>query len=174
MLTYALYPQTGGKWVRIKHGLDPMPDEMKPSPPADDGARPVAPSALVQATPKSHRARAFNVFVDGEPFFVEVDPVSTGPSASASAGPVPSAPVSSHPTKVQPGETTVEAPMPGLVLRHEVEVGANVKAGQPVLILEAMKMQNSLPSPVSGTVRALPFDIGSKVSRGDVLAIITP
>ena len=32
ILTYALYPQTGGKWVRIKHGLDPMPDEMKPDP----------------------------------------------------------------------------------------------------------------------------------------------
>ena len=64
--------------------------------------------------------------------------------------------------------------MPGLVLRHEVEEGATVEAGQPVLILEAMKMQNSLPAPVSGTVRALPFDIGAKVSRGDVLAIISP
>ena len=94
ILTYALYPQTGGKWVRIKHGLDPMPDEMKPTPPPDDGARPAAPPAQVQAAPKSHRARAFNVFVDGEAFFVEVDPVlyrtlrlhaSAGSSPSASA-----------------------------------------------------------------------------------------
>ncbi|MXY44278.1 MAG: pyruvate carboxylase subunit B [Dehalococcoidia bacterium] len=179
ILTYALYPQTGGKWIRIKHGLDPMPDEMKPAPPSEDGARPVAPPAQVQASTKSHRARAFNVFVDGEAFFVEVDPVSSGPSAtasmesgaSASAGP---APVATDTATVQPGESTVEAPMPGLVLRHEVEVGGTVESGQPVVVLEAMKMQNSLPSPVAGTVRALPFDIGAKVSRGDVLAIITP
>ena len=179
ILTYALYPQTGGKWVRIKHGLDPMPDEMKPAPAPEDGARPAAPPAQAQATAKSHRARAFNVYVDGEAFFVEVDPVSAGPSVPAGAGtespasPAP-APVTVDPATVQPGESTVEAPMPGLVLRHEVEVGTTVEAGQPVLILEAMKMQNSLPSPVAGTVRALPFDIGAKVSRGDVLAIITP
>ena len=156
-----------------------MPDEMKPTPPPDDGARPAAPPAQVQAAPKSHRARAFNVFVDGEAFFVEVDPVSAGPSDSTGAGTTPSAPpesapVSADPATVRPGESTVEAPMPGLVLRHEVEEGATVEAGQPVLILEAMKMQNSLPAPVSGTVRALPFDIGAKVSRGDVLAIISP
>ena len=179
VLTYALYPQTGGKWVRIKHGLDPMPDEMKPALPMEDGARPAAPPAQVQAAAKSHRARAFNVYVDGEAFFVEVDPVSAGPSVPAGAGtgspasPAP-APVTVDPAVVQPGESTVEAPMPGLVLRHEVEVGATVEARQPVVVLEAMKMQNSLPSPVAGTVRALPFDIGAKVSRGDVLAIITP
>ena len=110
---------------------------------------------------------------------MEVDPVSSGPSATASMGtgssasPAP-APVAVDPATVQPGESTVEAPMPGLVLRHEVEVGATVESGQPVVVLEAMKMQNSLPSPVAGTVRALPFDIGAKVSRGDILAIITP
>ena len=179
ILTYALYPQTGGKWVRIKHGLDPMPDEMKPEPPSEDGARPTPPPAQVQATSKSHRARAFNVYVDGEAFFVEVDPVSSGPSATASMGtgtsaPADPAPATADPATVQPGESTVEAPMPGLVLRHEVEVGGTVESGQPIVVLEAMKMQNSLPSPVAGTVRALPFDIGAKVSRGDVLAIITP
>ena len=179
VLTYALYPQTGGKWVRIKHGLDPMPDEMKPAPPSEDGARPATPPVQAQSTPKSHRARAFNVYVDGEAFFVEVDPVSSGPSDTASmatgssASPAPAS-ATADPAVVQPGDSTVEAPMPGLVLRHEVEVGVAVESGQPVVVLEAMKMQNSLPSPVAGTVRALPFDIGAKVSRGDVLAIITP
>ena len=181
ILTYALYPQTGGKWVRIKHGLDPMPDEMKPEAPPDDGARPAtAPAQAQPAVPKSHRARAFNVFVDGEAFFVEVDPVSTGAPVPPDGGSGPStspvqAPASAtDDAAVQPGESTVEAPMPGIVLRHEVDVGATVEAGQPIVVLEAMKMQNSLPSPSAGTVRALPFDIGAKVSRGDVLAIITP
>ena len=179
ILTYALYPQTGGKWVRIKHGLDPMPDEMKPEPQSDDDERPAAPREQAQpATPKSHRARAFNVFVDGEAFFVEVDPVSTGapapPDGGSSVSSAPSPTTATDSDAVQSGESTVEAPMPGLLLRHEVEIGATVQEGQPVVVLEAMKMQNSLPSPSAGTVRALPFDIGAKVSRGDILAIITP
>ena len=41
-------------------------------------------------------------------------------------------------------------------------------------ILESMKMENSLPSPASGSVKALPFDTGSTVSKGDVLAVISP
>ena len=64
--------------------------------------------------------------------------------------------------------------MPGLILRHEVEVGDVVQAGETVLVLEAMKMENSLPAPVAGAVRTLPFGVGDKVSRGDVLAVINP
>ena len=177
ILTYALYPQTGRKWLRIKHGLDPMPEEMKPP---EDGARTESPLSPAASPPrKSHKARAFNVYVDGDAFFVEVDPVS-------SAGPGQTAP-ESEPTastadtvgrpdaaSARPGESIIEAPMPGLILRHEVEVGDAVQAGQTVLVLEAMKMENSLPAPVAGAVRSLPFGVGDKVSRGDVLAVINP
>lgn len=177
ILTYALYPQTGRRWIRIKHGLDPMPEEMKPpedSPRADTPSRPTITTAR-----KSHRSRAFNVYVDREAFFVEVDPVS---SVSSRPPPTESEPTASiadiagrqDAAAVRPDESTIESPMPGLILRHEVEVGDTVQAGQTVLVLEAMKMENSLPAPVAGAVRSLPFDMGDKVSRGDVLAVITP
>ena len=177
ILTYALYPQTGRKWLRIKHGLDPMPEEMKPpedSPRADSPSRPT-----ITTPPKSHRSRAFNVYVDGEAFFVEVDPVSSASSRPTVAESEPVTPITDTTERqdaaaVRPDESTIESPMPGLILRHEVEVGDTVQAGQTVLVLEAMKMENSLPAPVAGAVRSLPFGVGDKVSRGDVLAVITP
>ena len=177
ILTYALYPQTGLKWLRIKHGLDPMPEEMKPP---EDSPRADSPSRPTITTPrKSHRSRAFNVYVDGEAFFVEVDPVSFASSRPTVAESEPVTPITDtterqDATAVRPDESTIESPMPGLILRHEVEVGDTVQAGQTVLVLEAMKMENSLPAPVAGAVRSLPFGVGDKVSRGDVLAVITP
>ena len=177
ILTYALYPQTGRRWIRIKHGLDPMPEEMKPP---EDSPRADAPSRPTITTPrKSHRSRAFNVYVDGEAFFVEVDPVSSASSRLTDAESEPTASIANMAGRqdaavVRPDESTIESPMPGLILRHEVEVGDMVQAGQTVLVLEAMKMENSLPAPVAGAVRSLPFDVGDKVSRGDVLAVITP
>ena len=177
ILTYALYPQTGLKWLRIKHGLDPMPEEMKPP---EDSPRADSPSRPTITTPrKSHRSRAFNVYVDGEAFFVEVDPVSSAPSRPTVAESEPVTPITDTTERqdaaaVRPDESTIESPMPGLILRHEVEVGDTVQAGQTVLVLEAMKMENSLPAPVAGAVRSLPFGVGDKVSRGDVLAVITP
>lgn len=177
ILTYALYPQTGRRWIRIKHGLDPMPEEMKPP---EDSPRADAPSRPTITTPrKSHRSRAFNVYVDGEAFFVEVDPVSSASSGPTDAESEPTASIADMAGRqdaaaVRPDESTIESPMPGLILRHEVEVGDTVQAGQAVLVLEAMKMENSLPAPVAGAVRSLPFGVGDKVSRGDVLAVITP
>ena len=177
ILTYALYPQTGRRWIRIKHGLDPMPEEMKLP---EDSPRADVPSRPTIITPrKSHRSRAFNVYVDGEAFFVEVDPVSSVSSRPTDAESEPTASIADiagrqDAAAVRPDESTIESPMPGLILRHEVEVGDTVQAGQAVLVLEAMKMENSLPAPVAGSVRSLPFDVGDKVSRGDVLAVITP
>ena len=69
--------------------------------------------------------------------------------------------------------TPVSAPMPGVVIRYLVEEGQTVKTGEPVVVLEAMKMENALPSPVDGVVKQLCFVSGTKVRRGDSLAIIS-
>jgi len=63
--------------------------------------------------------------------------------------------------------------MPGIVIRYEVEVGSSVRKGQAVVILEAMKMQNSLPSPIDGTVTAIYFQQGTRVARNEVLAVVS-
>ena len=62
--------------------------------------------------------------------------------------------------------------MPGTLIRYEVEAGQAVKAGDTVAILEAMKMENALPSPVDGVVSALTTQPGAKVAKGDTLVII--
>jgi oxaloacetate decarboxylase alpha subunit/pyruvate carboxylase subunit B len=70
------------------------------------------------------------------------------------------------------GATSVVSPMPGVVIRYEVEVGQEVKAGQSVILIETMKMENSLPSPVDGKVVSLPCSPGQSVAKGEVLAVI--
>jgi biotin carboxyl carrier protein len=72
----------------------------------------------------------------------------------------------------QGGRAQLKAPMPGKVVRVMVELGQVVEAGQPVVVVEAMKMQNELKSPKSGTVAELRADPGSTVNAGDVLAVI--
>jgi oxaloacetate decarboxylase alpha subunit/pyruvate carboxylase subunit B len=61
-----------------------------------------------------------------------------------------------------------------MLVSFAVEIGQTVSAGETILILEAMKMQNALPAPIAGTVKDLPVEPGSQVAKDDVLAIIAP
>jgi propionyl-CoA carboxylase alpha chain len=65
------------------------------------------------------------------------------------------------------------APMPGSVVRIAVEVGDRVTAGQPVLWLEAMKMQHRVDAPADGVVTDLPVRPGQQIEVGTVLAVVT-
>ena len=70
------------------------------------------------------------------------------------------------------GAATIYAPMPGLVVGIPVEVGHTVNAGQPVLILEAMKMENDLTAPITGTVKEVRVSKGQTVEQGAALVVI--
>jgi biotin carboxyl carrier protein len=63
----------------------------------------------------------------------------------------------------------VKAPMPGLIINLKIKVGDHVKAGDPLLILEAMKMENILKSPGEGTVKNVKIKKGDSVEKGQVL-----
>ncbi len=171
VLTYGLYPSTGMKFLRIKHGLDPVPEEMK----ARSAEKPPDPAPRIEMPegpppPLSENARTFNVHVAGQYFRVEVDPADDdGAAGDQHAG--------AAETSVGLSETPdvpVAAPMPGLVSSYAVEIGQPVTVGDTVVVLEAMKMENSMPSPVSGVVKSLPAAVGSTVRKGDVLATIAP
>lgn len=71
------------------------------------------------------------------------------------------------------GQQQVTAPMPGKVLRILVGVGDKVEAGQGLIVVEAMKMQNEIRSPKSGTVERLPAHEGQAVTAGEVLCVIS-
>jgi acetyl/propionyl-CoA carboxylase alpha subunit len=63
----------------------------------------------------------------------------------------------------------VKAPMPGMVLRVEVELGDVVKPGQGVVIIEAMKMENELKAEAAGTVSKINTTVGTAVEKGAIL-----
>jgi biotin carboxyl carrier protein len=64
----------------------------------------------------------------------------------------------------------VKAPIPGLVTRILAEAGEKVQAGQTLLILEAMKMENEIRAPFDGVLRSIPVSAGQTVARNQVLA----
>ena len=70
------------------------------------------------------------------------------------------------------GEAIVRAPMPGLVLGIPFEEGTKVERGQTVAILEAMKMENDLASPIAGTIKEVKVAKGQTVNQGDALVIV--
>ena len=67
------------------------------------------------------------------------------------------------------GPTTLKAPMPGLVVRVAVEEGAKVEAGAPLVVLEAMKMENELRATAAGVVKGVKVKGGQAVEKGQVL-----
>jgi propionyl-CoA carboxylase alpha chain len=68
---------------------------------------------------------------------------------------------------------TLLAPMPGSVIRVAVAVGDTVERGQPLLWLEAMKMEHQVLAPAAGVVTILNAEVGGQVETGAVLAVVT-
>ena len=68
--------------------------------------------------------------------------------------------------------TSIVAPMPALVVRLEVEAGQEVVAGQGLVVLEAMKMENEIRAPRTGKIAVLRARVGSPVEKGEVLIIL--
>lgn len=79
---------------------------------------------------------------------------------------------STKPSSATFGENTLTAPMPGKILEIKTQIGDKVEAGQPLIILEAMKMENVMTAPASGTVKEIPTKVGVNVIQGDPLVII--
>jgi oxaloacetate decarboxylase alpha subunit/pyruvate carboxylase subunit B len=62
--------------------------------------------------------------------------------------------------------------MPGMIVKYLKQVGDTVNKGETVVILEAMKMENALPAPAGGAVKAINFSSGDSVAKDDVLCVI--
>ena len=94
---------------------------------------------------------------------------AAAPAAAPVAAPVAAAPAA--PVNLAAGET-VAAPMPGNILRIDVNQGDVVKSGQVLVILEAMKMENEIVAPKDGTVAQVVTSKGAVVDTGSPLVII--
>lgn len=100
---------------------------------------------------------------------VTAAPAAAAPSAAPAAAPAaPAAPAASAPA----GGEKVNAPMPGTILAVNVAVGDTVKKGQVLVILEAMKMENEIMSPVDGKVTFVGVTKGATVNSGTPICVI--
>ena len=126
-------------------------------------------------------SRKYRVTVNGKAYDVDVEELGAGaaPAPVAVPAPVPApapvaapAPAPAPAAPVPAGEGTISAPMPGKVLKILVQPGTAVTAGQLVLILEAMKMENEIYTTVAGTVQQLCCKEGDTVSTGDALIVV--
>nr|WP_315019947.1 biotin/lipoyl-containing protein [uncultured Aminipila sp.] len=128
--------------------------------------------------------KKYNIKVNGSTYEVEVEEVgvNAAPSVSPVVRPVAAAPVSTPapaapkaPAVAAPiaaGAQTITAPMPGTVLEVKVTPGQVVKAGDILIILEAMKMENEILAPSDGTIDTVQTTKGASVNASDILVTI--
>ena len=129
--------------------------------------------------------KRFNITVNGKAYDVQVEELAVGAPAPVAAAPAaaPAAPVAAAPVapvaapaaaEAAPssaaGSVKVESPMPGTIWEIKAAVGQTVKAGDPLVVLEAMKMENDIVAPVDGVVAAIHVNKGDSVDTGSLLA----
>ena len=121
--------------------------------------------------------RVYEVEVEqGQAMLIDEYELSAPAAPAAPAAPVaaaPAAPVAAAaaPVSVAAGEP-VKSPMPGNILRIEVSQGQQVKEGDVLMVLEAMKMKNEIVATKSGTIAQIAVSKGAVVETGAVLAVI--
>lgn len=104
--------------------------------------------------------RRFMVNVNGTSYEVAVEEID-GKAAPAAPVAAPAA-----------GDTLVKAPMPGNILSVSVKPGDAVKKGQAIMVLEAMKMENEILSPIDGTVTSVLVQQGASVNSDETLCAL--
>ncbi len=144
-----------------------------------------------EAPPKPEGLRSFDVYVDDEHFKVEItepnglpavsqNPGIRGPYRPPVSGNVPggsSSAVSGQKNnpagaQVGEGEAAVRAPLPGIIIRYEKKVGDQVRVGDTVAVVEAMKMNNNIDAHCDGTIVRIPRKAGTNIAKNDVLCVI--
>lgn len=135
--------------------------------------------------------RQFRVLVNGNEYKVAIEeleegkdagasspvsPQKTAPAPKAASGPAPeqtpkpAKKVQGH--SVQESDGNIAAAMPGTILEIKVAAGDSVTKGQPLLVLEAMKMENDVMAPHDGVVEEIHVAKGASVNSGDLLMVL--
>lgn len=176
VLTYAMFPDIGRKFLEERAAGTLTPEVLLPIPEAGGvapaGGEGVPTEFVVDVHGESYRVditgvgvksdgkRHFYLSIDGMPEEVVFEPLNDFVAGSSGKRKQASA----------PGD--VSTSMPGNIVDVLVKVGDTVKAGQAVLISEAMKMETEVQAPIDGTVKAVHVAKGDRVNPGDVLVEI--
>ncbi|MEI6126904.1 MAG: pyruvate carboxylase subunit B [Pseudomonadota bacterium] len=188
VLLYALYPVTGKKFLSWKYKLEEPPAETRPrtleqAKAEQDLIAKAKAGKLIEKVKPADPAnlRKFSVVVDGQWFEVGVaEDGSRREARSAGAylkqtqpSPVPArAEAARQPLQVPPEGILLKAPMPGMVVSVVSSEGDQVKKGETVFVLEAMKMENALAAPADGVVKQITVKSGDRVKKDDLLCVI--
>ncbi|WP_349573442.1 sodium-extruding oxaloacetate decarboxylase subunit alpha [Azotobacter salinestris] len=174
VLTYAMFPDIGRKFLEERKAGTLVPEALLPIPTAGAGpaSEGVPTEFLIDVHGETYRVditgvglkgegkRHFYLSIDGMPEEVVFEPlnefVAGGGGKRKQAG--------------APGD--VSTSMPGNIVDVLVKEGDTVKAGQPVLITEAMKMETEVQAPIAGTVKAIHVAKGDRVNPGELLVEI--
>ena len=191
LLTYALYPTTGRRFLEWKYGVKPMPDDVRHGKSLAEVERE---NKLIDAVKKGAftgephmdmgASHTMQVSVGGDHYEIQVAQVGDRSIGGMVAGSLPQFPMGgpSGPNVGAEAPPTaaaepvsgiqVKAPMPGVVIRYEVAEGDVVTKDQKLMILEAMKMENTLSAPSAGTILKLHHASGQNVAKDEVLITI--
>ena len=122
--------------------------------------------------------KSYTITVNGTVYDVSVEE-KAGTASAGTAAPAPAAAPKAAPAPAaapkpaaggSAGSVQVTAPMPGKILAVKSNVGAEVKKGDVILLLEAMKMENEVVAPQDGKIASINVNSGDMVESGDVLA----
>ena len=185
VLTYAMFPEIGRKFLEERAAGTLKPEELKPPKSAEAAGLPAyAPTdfnitmhgetyhiRVTGAGHKSEEQRPFFVAVDGVPEQILIETLTeTVPTEAGVVDTRRASRGSKRPKASREGHVT--SSMPGTIVDILVKAGAKVKAGDPVLVIEAMKMENEVPAPVAGTVKAVNVAKGDSVNPDEALVEI--
>jgi pyruvate carboxylase subunit B len=186
VLTYAMFPEIGRKFLEERAAGTLKAEELRP-PAAQTPAAGVMPLAPTDFNVTMH-GETYHIRLAGvghkaddlRPYFVSVDGVPEEILIEALAETVPTEAGVVDTKRVSRGskrpkaskEGHVTSSMPGTVVDVMVKAGSKVKAGDAVLVIEAMKMENEVPAPIAGTVKAVNVAKGDSVNPDEALVEI--
>jgi len=155
VLTYALFPQVGLKFLENRHN----PDAFEPAPSVKEA------ESAATATPAAATSPViYSVKVNGKAYTVEV-------AEGGAVSDVQPAAVETEPVRGQ--GTVVKAALAGTIFRILVAPGDTVTEGQPILVVEAMKMETDVSAPQAGTIESVHVAMGDSVTVGDALVSLS-
>jgi len=183
VLTYAMFPEIGREFLEGRAAGTLQPEPLEPPKPDSDLGRPTefnitlhGETYHIRVTGCGHRhqdKRPFYLTVDGVPEEILVESLEELEPEGEGNGTRAAAPKGSQrPRASKPGDVTTS--MPGTIVDVLVEVGSEVKAGDPVLVAEAMKMETEIQAPIAGKVTAIHVAKGDTVNPDETLVEIEP
>ncbi len=185
VLSYAMFPEIARKFLEERKAGTLEPEELLPIPASPAGATPhLAPTDFnitmhgetyhIKVTGVGHKSeehRPIYLTVDGLPEEVLVETlVETVPTEAGVVDTRRASKGSKRPKASKEGDVTTS--MPGTIVDVMVEPGDSVNAGDTVLVIEAMKMENEVPAPVAGTVKEVLVTKGDRVNPDETLVEI--